>query len=204
MHRPISRRDFLNGFSLAIGGSLALPGSVWTDAFGLPNPPLDLGKSGERNSAYYPPAKTGLRGSHDGSWEVAHALRDGKHWDSPTLDSDSYDLIVVGAGISGLAAAYFYRQHAGAKSRILLLDNHDDFGGHAKRNEFQARGRLLIGYGGTQSIASPNLYSREAKRLFKDLGIEIQRFEKYNDQKFFSSRGLQRGIFFDKIGRAHV
>ena len=48
---------------------------------------------------------------------------------------EAYDLIVVGGGISGLAAAYFFRKQA-AKSRILILDNHDDFGGHARRNEF--------------------------------------------------------------------
>jgi spermidine dehydrogenase len=104
----------------------------------------------------------------------------------------------VGGGISGLAAAYFYRQHAGDKARILILDNHDDFGGHAKRNEFQSNGRLLLGYGGTQSIAGPNLYSAEAKGLFRDLGIEPERFSKYYDTKFFSSRGLSRGAFFDK------
>ena len=111
---------------------------------------------------------------------------------------ESYDLIVVGGGISGLAAAYFYRQQAGPKSRVLILENHDDFGGHAKRNEFHSGNRLLIGYGGTQSIAGPRLYSAEAKGLFKDLGIEVQRFEKYFDQLFFSSRGLRHGYCFDK------
>jgi spermidine dehydrogenase len=62
----------------------------------------------------------------------------GKTWDdvSPEADTDEvYDLIVVGGGISGLAAAYFYRKTAGPRVRILVLDNHDDFGGHAKRNE---------------------------------------------------------------------
>jgi spermidine dehydrogenase len=199
MRRNITRRDFLNGFSVAAGAALAAPHTAWADAFGMP----DISGTGEEHSAqsaagYYPPAKTGMRGSHDGSWEVAHAMRDGKTWPQPAPDDERYDLIVVGGGISGLAAAYFYRQQAGAKARILILDNHDDFGGHAKRNEFQSGGRLLLGYGGTQSIAGPNLYSAEAKGLFRDLGIEPQRFEKYNDTKFFSSRGLTRGVFFDK------
>jgi spermidine dehydrogenase len=190
MKRPIARRDFLNGFRLAVGASLS--GGLWSDVFGLPSSPANAQKD------YYPPAKTGMRGSHDGSWEVAHALRDGRKWGAATPDSESYDLIVVGGGISGLAAAYFFRRQAGPRARVLVLDNHDDFGGHAKRNEFQSGGRLLIGYGGTQSIAGPNIYSAEAKGLFKDLGIDVQRFERYYDRQFFPARGMSRGVFFDK------
>ena len=194
MKRRIARRDFLNGFGLTIGASLSIPSQAWADAFGLPSSPFES----NTQAADYPPAKTGLRGSHDGSWEVAHALRDGKMWEGAAPDTEPYDLIIVGGGISGLSAAYFYRQQAGPKARILILDNHDDFGGHAKRNEFQAGGRLLLGYGGTQSIAGPGLYSEEAKRLFRELGIEVNRFEKFHDQTFFSSRGLSAGVFFDK------
>ncbi len=194
MERCITRRDFLNGFSLVAGTAMLSPGSIWTDTFGLPGAPFDL----EKDPAYYPPSRTGLRGSHDGSWEVAHAMRDGKKWSEATPDAETYDLIIVGAGISGLAAAYFYRQQAGPQARILLIDNHDDFGGHAKRNEFHPGGRLLIGYGGTQSIAGPNLYSAEAKGLFRELGIEVKKFEKYFDKNFYSSRGMSQGVFFDK------
>jgi spermidine dehydrogenase len=196
LHRGITRRDFLNGFGLTVGASLAVPQTTWSAAFGVPE--MVAGQGGTDNGTYYPPAKTGMRGSHDGSWEVAHAMRDGQSWPGATADSEYYDLIVVGGGISGLATAYFYRQRAGAKARILILDNHDDFGGHAKRNEFQSGGRFLLGYGGTQSIAGPGLYSEESKRLFRELGIETQRFTKYFDTKFFSSRGLSRGAFFDQ------
>lgn len=194
MHRPIPRRDFLNGVSVAIGGTLLQPGSFWARVLADADNPYEP----EKEPGYNPPAKTGMRGSHDGSWEAAHAMRDGKTWSNPTPDADAYDLIVVGGGISGLSAAYFYRQSAGPKAKILVLDNHDDFGGHAKRNEFHSGDRLIIGYGGSQTITSPNLYSAQAKQLFKDLGIHVKKFETYYDQKFYESRGMRQAIFFDK------
>ncbi|MGB8774042.1 MAG: FAD/NAD(P)-binding protein, partial [Terriglobales bacterium] len=195
MGREITRRDFLNGIGIAVGTSL-VANSTWLHAFGIPESPF----APEKDPAYYPPAKTGMRGSHDGSWEVAHDLRDGKDnaWAESVDDGESYDLVVVGAGISGLAAAYFYRKFSGQKSKILLLDNHDDFGGHAKRNEFQAGKRLLLGYGGTQSIEAPSNYSKVSIGLLKELGIEVHRFFKYYDQKLFDSMHLQEGVFFDK------
>jgi len=194
MERKIARRDFLNGVSVAVGASLVAPNTILGEMLKA----ADEGYAPEKQPGYYPPAKTGLRGDHDGAWEVAHAMRDGKKWAEGTKLKESYDLIVVGAGISGLAAAYFYRQQAGESARILVLDNHDDFGGHAKRNEFTSGGKMLIGYGGTQSIAGPNLYSAQAKGLFADLGLVVKRFEKYNDQKFYARRGMEHAVFFDK------
>ncbi len=189
----VTRRDFLNGVSIAVGTSL-VAGSPWVEAFGIPDSPF----APERASDYYPPAKTGMRGSHDGSFEVAHDLRDGKEWPEAVADDETYDLIVVGGGISGLAAAYFFRKYAGANSKILILDNHDDFGGHAKRNEFRSGNRLLLGYGGTQSIEAPANYSVVAKELLKDLGVDVKRFYQYYDQKLVSTRKLGEATFFDK------
>src|SRR5580698_3105855 len=194
MGREITRRDFLNGVSIAVGTSLVATNPTWLEAFGVPQSPF----APEKDPGYYPPAKTGMRGAHDGSWEVAHSLRDGQHWPDSVDDGESYDLVIVGAGISGLAAAYFYRKFAGQQSKILLLDNHDDFGGHAKRNEFQDGSRLLLGYGGTQSIEAPGNYSKDSIALLKDLGIDVHRFYKYFDQKFFDSMHLQEAVFFDK------
>ena len=187
MAAPITRRDFLNGVAVTVGASLLPPGL------------LALGKSDER--AYYPPALTGLRGSHVGSFEIAHEVRDGTFWKSaakPQHLREHYDLIVVGAGISGLSAAHFYRKLAGDKARILLLDNHDDFGGHAKRNEFHIGNRSLLGYGGTYSIESPAPYSNVAKSLISELGIDVPSYPKYVDKNLYRSQGLAPHIFFDK------
>jgi spermidine dehydrogenase len=194
MSRSITRRDFLNGVGIAVGASLVPGNSAWLEAFGVPEPVF----APEKDPNYYPPSKTGMRGSHDGSWEVAHALRNGKEWSVAVSDNESYDLIVVGGGISGLASAYFFRKFAGPQSKILVLDNHDDFGGHAKRNEFSAGDRLLLGYGGTQSLEAPHHYSKEAFGLLQELGIDVDRFTKYFDQNLYKSMNMKRGTFFDK------
>jgi spermidine dehydrogenase len=197
MNRNITRRDFLNGCAVTVGASLAASSPAWLEAMATSDGGQEK-DAPEKDPSYYPPAKTGMRGSHDGSWEVAHAIRDGQTWPDAVDDQESYDLIVVGGGISGLASAHFFRKFAGAKSRILVLDNHDDFGGHAKRNEFQTGQRLLVGYGGTQSLEAPHHYSMEAFGLLQELGIDIDRFHKYFDQNLYRGMGLKRATFFDK------
>jgi hypothetical protein len=141
-----------------------------------------------------------MRGQHDGAFEIAHAFaRDGV--DFHTGDAaveESYDLVVVGGGISGLAAAWYYRRAVPA-ARILVLDNCNDFGGHAKRNEFTHDHRLIVGYGGSQSLQSPKtLYSDTAKGLLRDLGVDIRRFETAFDRGLYPSLGLSRAVFFDR------
>jgi spermidine dehydrogenase len=131
---------------------------------------------------------------------VAHSLIwPGAKFPRPSRQTDeTYDLVVVGGGISGLSAAFFYRQRVGPDAKILVLDNHDDFGGHAKRNEFKVAGKTLIGYGGSQSIDGPENYSAAAKQLLKDVGIETQRFYDYHDKEYFKKRNLGSAIWFSQ------
>ena len=136
-----------------------------------------------------------------GSFDTAHSLRDGTFWDSagkPEDTGETYDLIIVGGGISGLAAAHFYRKATGGKGRILILENHDDFGGHAKRNEFHVGDRFMLGFGGTYSIQSPAPYSKVAKGVIEELGIDVESYPKYVDKDLYRSHGLASKIFFDK------
>ena len=199
MHRRITRRDFLNGVALAVGGAAIFPPweAVLLEA-GAGDPSASAQTTGR---SVYPPALTGLRGSHAGSFETIHALKDGTFWDtagSIVSTGETYDLAVVGGGISGLAAAYYFRQAAGKKARIIVLDNHDDFGGHAKRNEFTGNGRLYLGFGGTQSIDSPAPYSPVAKTLIAELGIDVSRSVQVLDRNLYAGLGLQRAFFFDQ------
>jgi spermidine dehydrogenase len=193
MKRPIGRRDFLQGAAVAIGAfgaglaskAAAAQAALW---------PQDL-------AGYYPPALSGMRGSHPGSFENAHRLRDGDFWSAEgpaTALDEAHDLIIVGGGISGLAAAHFYRQ-ARPAARVLILDNHDDFGGHAKRNEFQLGGRLHLMNGGTLEIDSPRPYSAVADGLIKRLGIDPPVLSAACDKPgIYKDLGLSHGVFFDR------
>src|SRR5581483_10904051 len=192
MDRRITRRDFLNGVALTVGAAI-VPSSLFLGC--------DHHSPAEASANYYPPALTGLRGSHPGSFETAHSLRDGTFWQhagTPQDTGENYDLVVVGGGISGLSAAHFFRKISGPQARVLILENHDDFGGHAKRNEFRVADRMLLGYGGTFSIESPAPYSAVAKGLINELGIDVASYPKYVSKELYRSLSLTPHIFFNK------
>lgn len=182
MTRDITRRDFLNGAALALAAGATLsPRDLLALEEGAAPLPGPSGKD------YYPPTLTGMRGSHDGSFEVAHALAwRGERPADYTLLDERYDLVVVGAGLSGLAAAYLYRQQAGPDSRILILDNHDDFGGHARRNEFHASGRMLLGVGGSLNLEHQN-FSDTVHRVLRELGIDLEKLDAACEPGYFLS-----------------
>ena len=180
----VTRRDFLNGVSVALGASLLAP---WADL---------IAQGWDPGSDYYPPARTGLRGTHEGAWETMHARVQGKTWRAGAPE-EQYDLVIVGGGISGLASAHLYRKQR-PNARILILDNHDDFGGHAKRNEFSIDGQTRIGYGGTESIDTPSAYTAIAKETLVDIGIDTARFYEAYDQTLYAKLGLSKSILFDQ------
>ena len=181
----ITRRDFINGVSYGLAASVA---------------PIDFLKAKNMDPFKYPPALMGIRGNHPGSFDHAHrlALAGGNFLEKVTDLGESNDLIVVGGGISGLSAAYFYQERTSSNQNILILDNHDDFGGHAKRNEFQVDGREMLTYGGSQSIESPSYYEEVSKKLMVDLGIDFQKFYTAYDFDYFKNRGLTSSFFFNK------
>jgi spermidine dehydrogenase len=189
MGRSISRRDFLNGVSVAITSSVLPPSAVTA-----------FRSRSRQETDDYPPIRTGMRGSHPGSFEVAHEMRDGRVFRDPDTVDSTYDLVVVGGGISGLAAAYFYRKRHGRRARVLVLDNHDDFGGHAKRNEFWHDGRMYLMNGGTLNVEAPSQYNTVAAGLLWELGIDRTRYyESVNRvRSLYRDLGLGYGIFFDR------
>jgi spermidine dehydrogenase len=191
MDRDITRRDFLNGVAVGVISALVMP--EWLEAAG--------GDALSQAAEYYPPALTGMRGSHAGSFEVAHQLRDARAWKAAATDTgEAYDLVIVGGGISGLAAAHFYRAAVGPRASILILDNHDDFGGHAKRNEFRHEGRMFMLNGGTLNIEAPKQYSDVSMGLLRQIGIDIDRFERTtaHDRGLYQRMGLRNAVFFPK------
>ena len=184
----IARRDFINGTLMAAGASL------------LPFKSNAQSVMAALKPEYYPPALTGLRGSHPGSNEHAHsrALTNQIDW-GPTTDlKEEYDLVVVGGGISGLSAAYFYQQQHGRDKTVLILDNHDDFGGHAKRNEHRIDGVTRISYGGSQSLVEPNHAHEIVRKLLEDIGVNLDRFKTAYDTDFFKRHNLGAVTYFNK------
>lgn len=187
MKRPITRRDFLQGMAVGITG--AALGCKTKSAAQKPNV-----------VEKHPPHIAGLRGQDIASAKLGHHVRDGEFRALPTeiiATKEEYDLIVVGAGLAGLAAAYVYQRERKGRARILILDNHDDFGGHARRNTFEWNGTTLIAPGGTFALEDPENSPPEAVEILNELGIDPARLESFRDNTFKERFKLSSGVFFD-------
>src|SRR5258707_6962796 len=163
---PISRRDFLDGVLLT-GAGLLLPGKAPTtspaDAFN------GYGGIGD------------YRHSNGNTWEVlsaGHTLRDGggafeQRIATASDTGEMYDLVAVGGGISGLAAAVFFQKHKGG--RCLVIDNHPIFGGEAKRNEFLVAGQRLTAHQGSAIFLVPGK-DGYTERFYQLIGMDRSAF----------------------------
>ncbi|MEO3809310.1 NAD(P)-binding protein [Sphaerisporangium sp. B11E5] len=208
MDRPISRRDFLDGVATAVTCA-ALPAATPAarpaaappaapPARPVPRARL-AGHPAARREQRHPARAQGLRGDTPDAIAVPHALRDGRFWrhaGTPEPTGEHYDLVVVGAGISGVTAAYTWtRRHPGA--RVLVLDNHDDIGGQARRNEFHPAGRLgpLVAHGGSGALYGPRAWSPEGRELLSDLGVVPGRD---CDTGLYPGLGMHEGVFCDR------
>ena len=183
MDRPIARRDFLNGVAIGVTAGVTALNSAQAQT------------SSASPAVAYPPSRAGLRGNYPAAVEEFELIGEGKYARSAISDAEmqeQYDLVIVGGGISGLSAAYFYRTALGPDATILILDNHDDFGGHAKRNEFHFQGKTFIGFGGTMGIATPYPYSYCAKALIRELGVPVERNAEFLNRDLEQKYGLEQ------------
>lgn len=184
----ITRRDFINGTLMAAGASMFPSGMSSQAALATLAP------------SYYPPAMTGLRGDNLGSYTHAHdkALAGKSSWGAVTDLKEAYDLIVVGGGMSGLSAAFFYQQKHGKDKKILILDTHADFGGQCARNEHTFGDATRVTFGGSQTIVSPHARSQTTLKLLDDLGIDLDRLKSSFDTNFFKRHNLRGVTYFNK------
>jgi len=190
MDRKIDRRDFLNGVSVGVAAAAIGPAAF------AQSPTIPA----QDKPGYYPPTLDGLRGSHTGSFEASHTIRDGRMITHAVDTGEEFDLVIVGGGISGLSAAWFYRQSAGPDAKILILENHDDFGGHAKRNEFDIGGRKILVNGGTLNIEQPTNYSTVAIGMLKEIGIDPFKYHEQTKDMvgYYRDNGFGRATYFDQ------
>lgn len=168
MDQPISRRDFLNSTLLAAGGVLvagATPAQLlsqedWTGYGGI-------GDYASSNGNTY------------AIMDAGHRIRNGDFESLPAnvIDADeTYDCVIVGGGISGLAAALFFTRQARPGSKCLVLDNHPIFGGEAKRNEFLVDGHRLMAHQGSAVFFAQYPQSFLA-RFYDSIGLKSPKLQ---------------------------
>ena len=165
MTEPISRRDFVNG-ALVAGAGLLLNGR----AAAMTTTPADAWNGYGGVGDY--------RASNGNTYDVmtaAHAMRDGAFERTAATDTgEMYDLVSVGGGLSGLAAAVFFQKNKGG--RCLVIDNHPIFGGEAKRNEFLVDGQRLVAHQGSAIFLVPQK-GGYTDRFYEMIGMDRSTFD---------------------------
>lgn len=164
----MTRRDFLNGVLLGSGAVL----------LDLPAPVRLFAETLEDKS--YHGGVGDYASSNGNTAEVIRAFRsiESGVYRSPGQEisetNELYDLVVAGGGLSGLGAAYEFFKYAPGKAKCLVLENHQIFGGTAKRNEFIVNGERLIGPQGSNAfgvIDRPGIHGYE---IYTELGIPTE------------------------------
>jgi spermidine dehydrogenase len=175
MDRNITRRDFLNGALLASGSVLLTSSSPAQLLASVAQAPAQDDWTGYGGVGDY----ANSNGNTTAVFEAGHQIRDGLFESLPATAIDTgetYDCVVVGGGISGLAAALMFQRKAGEGKTCLVLDNHPIFGGEAKRNEFLVDGHRLIGHQGSALFWPPYPHSFIA-RFYESIGLKTPRLE---------------------------
>jgi spermidine dehydrogenase len=147
----ITRRDFVNG--MLVGAGAAALGAASSDGAGSL-------AGGEDTFTGYGGVGDYAR-ANGNTWPVvqaAHRLRDGQYDSRAFANAKAtgdFDLVVVGGGIAGLSAAYYFIKATGIGRRVLLLENHAMLGGEARQNEFMVEGQRLLGPQGSNDFSVP-------------------------------------------------
>jgi spermidine dehydrogenase len=142
MQAPITRRDFL-GSTLLASGALLLDSVTPEELLAQNDEFTGYGGVGEYTTS---------NGNTLPVLQAGHKIRDAVYNRLPkdlVETGETYDCVIVGGGISGLAAALFFQRQAGPRAKCLILENHPIFGGEAKQNEFLVDGKRLIAHQGS-------------------------------------------------------
>jgi spermidine dehydrogenase len=169
MDQRISRRDFLNSALLA-SGSLLMTSATPLQLLGEEDAWTGYGGVGDYSK------------SNGNTLEVlaaGHRIRDGEFDRLPASvveTGETFDCVIVGGGISGLAAALFFLRKGGKNRTCLVLDNHPVFGGEAKRNEFMVDGHRLMAHQGSAVFFVQYPHSFLA-RFYDSIGLTTPRLQ---------------------------
>jgi len=186
MNQRICRRDFLNSTLLASGSLLLesltpqqlLARDDWTGYGGV-------GDYADSNGNTLEVMRIGHQ-SRDGAFNLPPA---------DVIDTgEVFDCVVVGGGISGLAAALFLKQQGRPNLRCLVLENHPIFGGEAKRNEFIVEGKRLMAPQGSDHFSAP-MPGTFAAKFYDLIGVDWREF-KYQTWSS-SSPEIPLGVSFE-------